>query len=211
MILEADRPLRRLQADAVELDERLLTFEPLQHLVEIPRGEGRGGGARVDVLREKVDPHAGERRPNVALTYDGRDAGRGTSAGGRADGRWRHVVPVKRRARVDQGPALRVGPPEEVGEDHHLHPHRERVVQRILVFGPLPQRETADDPPGLAVLVFRADAERWYASLRGAGYRRLMLVAGTGIFLSEVRQDWEGYQDKLAEANEYAVVNLSKL
>ncbi|HEY0136919.1 MAG TPA: AgmX/PglI C-terminal domain-containing protein [Nannocystis sp.] len=30
----------------------------------------------------------------------------------------------------------------------------------------------------------------------------LMLVAGTGIFLSEVKQDWAGYQDKLAEANE---------
>ena len=30
----------------------------------------------------------------------------------------------------------------------------------------------------------------------------LMLVAGTGLFLSEVKQDWAGYQDKLAEANE---------
>ena len=30
----------------------------------------------------------------------------------------------------------------------------------------------------------------------------LMLVAGTGIFLSEVKQDWQGYQDKMAEASE---------
>jgi hypothetical protein len=30
----------------------------------------------------------------------------------------------------------------------------------------------------------------------------LMLVAGAGIFLSEVKQDWSGYQEKMAEANE---------
>jgi hypothetical protein len=30
----------------------------------------------------------------------------------------------------------------------------------------------------------------------------LMLVAGAGIFLSEVKQDWAGYQEKMAEANE---------
>ncbi len=38
----------------------------------------------------------------------------------------------------------------------------------------------------------------------------LLLVAGTGIFLSEVRQDWEGYQDQLAEANETGGVRPAK-
>jgi hypothetical protein len=36
------------------------------------------------------------------------------------------------------------------------------------------------------------------------------MVAGTGMFLNEVGQDWKGYQDKLAEANESGGVRPQK-
>jgi hypothetical protein len=38
----------------------------------------------------------------------------------------------------------------------------------------------------------------------------LLMLAGTGMFLNEVGQDWKGYQDKLAEANETGGVRPQK-
>ena len=44
----------------------------------------------------------------------------------------------------DDGASFGIGSSEDVGEDHHHHAHGEGVVERVLVFGPLPQRQPGD-------------------------------------------------------------------
>ena len=39
---------------------------------------------------------------------------------------------------VDDGASFGIRSSEDVGEDHHLHAHREGVIERVLVLGPLP-------------------------------------------------------------------------
>ena len=48
--------------------------------------------------------------------------------------------------RLDDGASFGIRSSEDVGEDHHHHAHRQGVVERVLVLGPLPQRKPGDHP-----------------------------------------------------------------
>ena len=43
------------------------------------------------------------------------------------------------RPHLDDISTFGIRSPEQVGEDHHLHAHRQRVIDRVLVLGPLEQ------------------------------------------------------------------------
>ena len=52
----------------------------------------------------------------------------------------RHLV----RPHLDDVASLRIRAAQEVGEDHHLHAHRDGVIDRVLVQGPLEQAQARD-------------------------------------------------------------------
>ena len=45
---------------------------------------------------------------------------------------------------LDDVAALQIRPAEKVGEDHHLHAHRDGVIDRVLVQSPLEESQSRD-------------------------------------------------------------------
>jgi len=75
-----------------------------------------------------------------------------------------------------------------------------RVAEVVAMFG-----NTVLDVQHVGQLKNKKSQAPMYLAIGG-----LLMLAGTGVFLNEVGQDWNGYQDKLAEANESGGVRPQK-
>jgi len=86
----------------------------------------------------------------------------------------------------------RQGAPIQIDASEFEVQNGSRVAEVVAMFG-----NTVLDVQHVGQLKNKKSQAPMFLAIGG-----LMLVAGTGIFLSEVKQDWQGYQDKMAEASE---------